>query len=331
MISAIKSKKLKLDFMGKETGIMLVFLGLVLVVFLLTDVFKYNNMSGQWIFLTSSNALNVLVQISVNAIIAFGMTYAIITNGIDLSVGSQVALYGVIGAMLLEKGINPLLIIVIVLIVGGVVGSGNGIIIAKIKIPPFVMTMASMTILRGVSMLLVAGKPITIMDKTFRAIGNAKLFGILPFPIIILIVFLAIYYLLLAKTKFGRYVYIIGGNEETAILSGINVAKIKIMVYMFIGMACAMSGVILAGRLGSGQPNIGEGYELDAIAATIVGGTSFSGGIGTIKGTLIGCLIIGVINNGMNLIGVSAYLQFVMKGLIILTAVILETRKRAKG
>lgn len=317
------------NLFGSQTGILYVFLVLFFSLFLLCDVIKINNNSGTSIFLTQANLLNVMNQISINAIIAFGMTFAILTLGIDLSVGSIVAIAGVSSAMLLQNfGLPVVVVVPIVLIIGLFIGYLNGAIIAKIEIPPFVVTLASMTIFRGLALLMVDGKPITIMDPGLRFLGNGKVFGIIPSPIVILVIFFAIYYIILSKTVFGRYAYVIGGNEEAAKLSGINVVRVKTWIYMIVGFACGMSGIVLAARLGSGQPNIGSGYELDAIAATIVGGTSFSGGVGTIPGTLIGCLIIGIINNGMNLLGVSSYLQFIVKGLVILMAVILEKRNR---
>jgi ribose transport system permease protein len=318
--------KAKSILSAKSVSTLLVFIMLCFLVFILCDILKINNDRGRAIFLTKDNILNVLNQISMNAIIAFGMTFVILIGGIDLSVGSIVAIAGVSGAVMLANAGLPLIIIIpVIILIGLAVGFGNGVIVAKLKIPAFVVTLASMTVFRGIALIIVDGKPIFIDDQAFKFIGNGFVFGgVIPVPIIILALVFLGFHILLTKTKFGRYTYVIGGNEETAKLSGINVDKIKLWIFMLNGAAAAISGLILASRLGSGQPNAGQGYELDAIAAAIVGGTSVSGGIGTITGTIIGALIIGVINNGMNLLGVSPYFQYVVKGSVILIAVIID-------
>lgn len=315
---------------GIINGPFMVFILLSFVLFMLTDILKLNNDSGRWIFLSSTNVLNVANQITMNAIIAFGMTFVILTLGIDLSVGSIVSAAGVFLSILFVDYKLPFLVsIVIVLICGMCIGFFNGVIVAKLRIPPFVVTLATMTVFRGAALLMVNGTAKFISDPTFKIIGNSYV-GPIPLTVIIMILVFIVFHLVLTKTKFGRYMYIMGGNEETAVLSGIKVDKMKIWIYMIAGMAASLSGIILASRLGSGSPNVGVGYELDAITATIVGGTSLSGGVGTIVGTMAGTLIIGVINNGVNILGISPYMQWVVKGAVILIAVIADRKSHSK-
>ncbi|MBZ4655730.1 MAG: rbsC 2 [Thermoanaerobacter sp.] len=279
-------------------------------------------------FLTVSNIMNVVRQVSINAIIAFGMTYVILTGGIDLSLGSTIALAGVAAAFLLGWGFPNIVVIILTLLFGAVFGVLNGIGISKGKLPPFVVTLATMTIYRGVAFVLTQGRPIKIAsDSTFVQMGVGYFLNI-PIPVIILFVMLIVTHVLLDQTKFGKYVYIIGGNKETARLSGINIDKTIIWIYTISGICAALSGIIMAARLYSGQPNAGQGYELDAVAAAILGGTSITGGIGTILGTFIGALIIGILNNGMNLLNIDFYYQLVVKGVVIILAVLLDTNRK---
>ncbi|WYQ41848.1 ribose ABC transporter permease [Bacillus sp. FSL W7-1321] len=281
-------------------------------------------------FLSASNLLNVLRQVSINALIAFGMTFVILTGGIDLSVGAILAFSGAVTATLLSSGMDPILAILIGLLVGAALGAINGIIIAKGKVAPFIATLATMTIYRGATLMFTDGRPVSNLgDSTlFQMLGGGYFFGI-PMPAITMMISFVILYLILKKTTFGRRVYAVGGNEEASILSGIKVDRIKIYVYSLTGFLAAIAGVILTSRLNSAQPTAGTMYELDAIAAVVLGGTSLTGGKGWIVGTLIGALIIGVLNNGLNLLGVSSFFQQMVKGSVILLAVLLDRRKTA--
>lgn len=276
-------------------------------------------------FLTLNNILNLLRQISVNALIAFGMTFVILTAGIDLSVGSILALGSALTAGLLSSAMDPLLAIFLGLLIGLVLGAVNGIIITKGKVAPFIATLATMTIYRGATLVYTDGRPITGLSDsfTFEMIGKGYVFGI-PFPAILMIIMFLILYFVLNKTVFGRQAYAIGGNEEASILSGIKADRVKIWVYSLTGMLSVLAGIIITSRLNSAQPTAGASYELDAIAAVVIGGTSLAGGRGRIIGTLIGALIIGVIDNGLNLMNVSSFYQQIVKGGIILLAVLLD-------
>lgn len=289
-------------------------------------------------FLTPANAWNVMRQISVNVCISVGMTLVILTGGIDLSVGSVLALCGAVAAGLLKWGIEIpsvniyigftiLGITVIGLLAGMLVGWFNGVVITKFKVPPFVATLAMLTIARGLTMLWTKGFPISGLGENFTRIGTGWFIGI-PVPVWIsgIIVLLAI--LITNKTKLGRYIYAIGGNESAANLSGINVNKVKIAVYSIAGGLAAAGGLLVTSRLDAAQPNAGTGYELDSIAAVVIGGTSLTGGKGTVGGTVLGAVIIGVLNNGLVLLNVSPFWQQVVKGVVILLAVIID---KAKG
>lgn len=278
-------------------------------------------------FLTHANILNVLRQTSINSIIAIGMTLVILTGGIDLSVGSILAFCGAIMASLLNSGFNPLLSFLVTIILGGVFGFVNGVLVSKMKLQAFIVTLVTMTFLRGATLVFTAGKPISVNDGgiLFENIGGGYLFNI-PIPIYLtIILFIAGHYLLM-NTKFGRYTYAIGGNEEATKLSGINVDKIKIWVYGLCGMLSALTGIILTSRLYSAQPTAGSGYELDAIAAVVLGGTSLAGGVGRITGTALGALIIGVLGNALNLLNVSSYYQMMIKAAVILVAVLIDRK-----
>ncbi|CAM4300701.1 ribose ABC transporter permease [Paenibacillus alkaliterrae] len=278
-------------------------------------------------FLTVNNILNVFRQVSINALIAFGMTFVILTGGIDLSVGATLALSGALTAGLLNGGMDPLTAIIIGLVAGGVMGAVNGLLITKANIAPFIATLATMTIYRGFALVYTDGRPITGFEsELFTLVGGGYFFGV-PVPVIITIIIFAILFFILRKTTFGRNVYAIGGNEEASLLSGIKTGRFKIYVYALTGLLSALAGIILTSRLNSAQANAGFGYELDAIAAVVLGGTSLSGGRGWIVGTLVGALIIGVLNNGLNLLGVSSFYQQVVKGMVILLAVLLDRKK----
>lgn len=280
-------------------------------------------------FFTLDNILNLLRQVSINALIAFGMTFVILTAGIDLSVGSILALGSALTAGMLTSGMDPLLAVLVGLLIGLALGAVNGLIITKGKVAPFIATLATMTIFRGATLVYTDGRPITGLSDsfTFEMIGRGYVFGI-PFPVIIMLGIFLILFFVLRKTVFGRKVYAIGGNEEASTLSGIKADRVKIWVYSLTGMLSVLAGIILTSRLNSAQPTAGASYELDAIAAVVIGGTSLMGGRGRIVGTLIGALIIGVLDNGLNLLNVSSFYQQIVKGGVILLAVLLDRRSK---
>lgn len=280
-------------------------------------------------FLQVNNIINVLRQISVNAIIAFGMAFAIITCGIDLSVASLVALSGTLCAGMIESGMSYVPAVLIGMLAGTLCGVFTGFVISRTDIPPFIVTMAMMNIARGMSYIYSEGRPVRTPDS-FGVIGNGYVLGI-PVPVIIMAAMLLFTSLLLSKTKFGRAVYAIGGNCEAARFSGINTKNIIWIVYIIVAFMSSISGIITASRLYSGQPTVLEGGELDAIAATVLGGVSMSGGVGKIGGVLIGALIIGVLSNGMNLMKVPSFYQLIVKGLIILLAVYVDVAGKKKS
>ncbi|OZB98335.1 ribose ABC transporter permease [Paenibacillus sp. XY044] len=281
-------------------------------------------------FLEPLNILNLLRQVSINALIAFGMTFVILTGGIDLSVGSILALSSAFVANMLVSGFDPILAIIIGCLLGGVMGMVNGLLITKGKMAPFIATLATMTVFRGLTMVYTDGNPITGLgdSRLFQLFGRGYELGI-PVPAITMIITFVILWVILNKTPFGRKTYAIGGNEKASIVSGIKVPRVKIMIYSLAGLLSALAGAILTSRLNSAQPTAGTSYELDAIAAVVLGGTSLSGGRGRIVGTLIGALIIGTLNNGLNLLGVSSFYQMVVKGIVILIAVLIDRKKSA--
>ena len=283
-------------------------------------------------FLTANNLLNLLLQVTSNALIAFGMTFVILTGGIDLSVGSILALSSALTAGLLGSGMPVTLAILISLILGCILGMMNGLLISYGKLAPFIVTLATMTIFRGATLVYTNANPITkgLSDTfLFQFLGQGYIVGI-PFPVIIMFIVFIVLYVLLHKTAFGKSVYAIGGNEKAAYISGVKLNKVKIIIYSISGIMASISGLIITSRLSSAQPTAGASYEMDAIAAVVLGGTSLSGGKGRILGTLIGALIIGVLNNGLNIIGVSAFWQQVVKGVVILIAVLIDRFKVVK-
>lgn len=283
-------------------------------------------------FLSISNLLNVFRQTSINSIIAAGMTFVILTGGIDLSVGSTLAISGAIAASMVAVGANTILVVLVALAIGGAIGAFNGFVISKGKVQPFIATLAAMTLVRGYTLVYTQGKPIsTGYEKNaeiFAKIGEGYFLGI-PVPIYLMIAVFAISFYVLKYTRLGRYVYALGGNEEATFLSGINTNKIKIYVYTISGIFSALAGIIITSRLSSAQPQAGSGYELDAIAAVVLGGTSLAGGSGGVIGTIVGALIIGILNNALNLMNVSSYYQLLAKGLVILVAVLLDRKQNS--
>lgn len=282
-------------------------------------------------FFTFDNISNILRQTSVNAIIAVGMTIVILTAGIDLSVGSVLALCGAFAASMISMEMPVLVAVSVALIGGAILGGSTGFIIAKGKVQPFIATLVAMTLLRGVTMVYTDGRPIstgfTDVADSFAWFGTGYLFG-LPVPIWLMVFVFAGAWFLLHHTRFGRYVYAIGGNEEATKLSGINIDRVKVGVYAIAGFLSALAGIIVTSRLSSAQPTAGAGYELDAIAAVVVGGTSLMGGSGRVMGTLIGALIIGFLNNALNLLDVSSYYQMIAKAIVILLAVLVDTKSK---
>ncbi|MDM9620429.1 ABC transporter permease [Rhizobium sp. S96] len=281
-------------------------------------------------FMSVANFLNVLQQVAVIAIAAFGMTWVILLGEIDLSIGSIIALAGMVAAQCFAFGFGFLPTFVLTLIAGAVLGLANGVLTAKFLLPSFIVTVATMGIYRGLVSLPTNGAPAMITDATWTAIGTQSFVGI-PIVIWFVAVLFVFNHVLLSKTTFGRRAYLTGGNREAALYSGIKVDRLKIIIFMISGVMAAISGILLSSRLFSAQTNAGMSYELDAIAAAVLGGTSLSGGVGTMIGTLIGALIIGVLNNGMNMLSVPYFYQLIVKGVVILIAVGLDVRaKRAK-
>lgn len=275
-------------------------------------------------FLTLQNLIIVLRQISLNGILAVAVTFVIIAGGIDLSLGSVVALSGVAAASFAHPDTYPVILpIIIGILTGLVIGLFNGLVITKAKVAPFIVTLGMMTIARGLALVISNGRPVSNLSKSFNFIGGGDLFHI-PVPILIFTAVVIISAVILNNTKEGRYIYAVGGNENAARASGINVGSVKLFTYIICSGLAGLAGVVLASRITTGQPNAGVAYELDAIAAVVIGGSSLSGGIGTITGTVIGALIIGVINNGLDLMNISSYYQQIIKGLIIIGAVLID-------
>lgn len=281
-------------------------------------------------FLSTQNAFNILRQISTNMLIACAMTMVIILGGIDLSVGSIIALSGVIAAGCVSRYNLPILGALIAgALIGLVIGVFNGFVICRTTIPPFIVTLATMNIARGLAKVYTGGSPVRVVTKEWQFVG-AGYIGPVPVPVIIMIIVIIITALMMNKTKLGRHIYAVGGNTQAAEFSGIKVAKVKFIVHAYAGLMAGLAGIILASRMYSGQPTAGEGAEMDAIAAVVVGGTSMAGGSGKIGGTIIGALIIGVLNNGLNLMNVNSFWQDVVKGVVILLAVFIDYIRNRK-
>jgi len=290
-------------------------------------------------FLTRQNILNVLRQSSINGILAVGMTFVILTGGIDLSVGSVVALAGIVGASFATTssvaGVygSPYpapMAIMIGLLVGLAAGSVCGLVVSRFKVPPFVVTLGMLSSARGLTMLYTLGRPVPTLTPSFRWMGTGQVIGV-PVPILILLVVFAIFWWVLTRTRFGRHVYAVGGNARAATTSGIFVSRIRLIVYMISGVTAGLAGLILAARTGSGLTQAGIAYELDAIAAVVIGGTSLAGGDGTGTGSLFGALIIAVMNNGLDLLGVDSNYQQIIKGLLIVVAVMIDPSRKKRG
>lgn len=296
----------------RQLGTLLGLVGLILIFWILSPY-----------FLTFSNLLNIARQTSINAIIAIGLTFVIISGGIDLSVGSIVALAGVITAGALQAGVPLLLALLIGMSVGFLCGAINGFLIGWGHLPPFISTLGMMSIARGGALLFTGGRPVSGFSQNFRVFAEGRILMI-PMPVFVMIALYAIGHLVLTRTKLGRYTYAIGGNEEAAVLSGIHVKLYKVFIYGICGMLSGVAAILLTARLNSAQPIAGMMYELDAIAAAVIGGTSLMGGEGVLLGTLIGALIMGVLRNGLNILGVSSFIQQTIIGAVIITAVLID-------
>ena len=307
-----KVKKYLVNFNFEKYGIYIALLLLCVIFSILSPV-----------FLTSSNVFNVLRQISINGIITLGMTIIIIGGGIDLSVGSVFALTGLLSATLAKMGPTPVTIIgaiLVPIIVGAICGYLNGFLIAKGNVAPFIVTLGTMYGFRGITYIYTKAQPVANLSTWYASIGTGYL-GPIPYPVIILLILGVILWIIMAKTRYGRYVYAVGGNREAAKASGINDKTVLIWTYVIQGMLVGISAIILTSRLNAAQSTAGEGYELNAIAAALVGGASFVGGVGTISGSIVGALIIGVLLNGLNLMDVGSYYQRLAIGIIIIAAV----------
>lgn len=307
-------------YVKDNLGILVGFFVLCLVLSILSDA-----------FLTGANISNVLRQASTNANLAVGMTIALIICGIDLSVGSVLALSGTLTAGLIVNNNVPVgIAIVIGLTVGTFLGFINGQIISRTGMPPFIVTLAMMQIARGVVYVYTNGMPVRVMTESFNAVGSGYV-GPIPLPVLYSAILMITVGIILSKTKLGRRIYAVGGNRDAAKFSGISIAKVEVFTYTLTAFLSALSGIVLCARMYSGQPTVGIGFELDAIAAAVLGGTSFSGGIGRIGGTLIGVLVIAVLNNGLNLMNVNSFWQSIAKGLVILIAVYFDLAKKKKS
>lgn len=318
-----KCKKSVINYLKENIGIIIALAAMC--IFLIVFPTTRNT------FLTSKNVLNILRQNASNLFLATGMTMVIILGGIDLSVGSVIALSGCVAAGCVEfLGLPEIVGFAAAILVGGIVGVFNGTVISKTDIPPFIVTLASMNIAKGIALVYTQGAPIRCMTDAFKFPG-AGYVGSIPTPVILMLIIFVIAALIINRTKLGRHIYAVGGNAQAAKFSGINVEKVKFRVYAYTGLMAGIAGVVVASRLYSGQPTAGDGAEMDAIAAVVVGGTSMSGGSGKLGGTLIGVLIIGVLNNGLNLLGVDSNWQYIVKGMVILMAVYVDFIRNKKA
>jgi ribose/xylose/arabinose/galactoside ABC-type transport system permease subunit len=280
-------------------------------------------------FFSLPNLINVALSIAITGILAVGMTALILTGGIDLSVGSVAALAGVVAAMIASSG-RVLAASLVALGLGLAVGLFNGLMIAQFRVPPFVVTLAMLTICRGLAFIVTSGRSIGNLPASFGVFGRERLLGV-PVPVLLMLVVFVAGWFVLKRMVLGRYIYAIGGNREAAFLAGINVKRVILTVYLLNGLLVGLAGLVLASRLGAGVPNAGLQYELDVIAAVVVGGTSLNGGRGSVIGTFWGAVFIGVLNNGLNLAGIDPYMQKIALGLVILLAVLADQINKAPG
>lgn len=324
--SSKTTKPTSLYAVGRASRTILSRYGVVIVLLVLC---VYLSLKSPY-FLTASNLFNVARQVSLNAIMATGMTFVIISGGIDLSVGSTLALSSCLLAGMLRSGFSVPMAALAGLAIGAGVGVINGVLVSRAHIPPFIATLGMMNVLRGAAYLYTGGVPISGFPRSFVQLGQGYL-GPVPMPVIICVVVMALGWFLLEKTKLGRYTFAIGGNSEASRLAGIDVDTWRTVVYGLCGTLAALTGIVMASRLNSAQPIAGIGYELDAIAATVIGGTSTFGGEGSMGGTALGAMIMGILRNGLNLLNVSPFLQEVVIGLVIIGAVLADTLRRTQG
>ncbi|WP_212505802.1 ABC transporter permease [Anaerotalea alkaliphila] len=312
-------KSLKLDLSKLTTVIVLVVLSVLLG--MLSPV-----------FMTQANLINIMQQITVNAVLAVGMSIVIFTGGIDLSVGSILAFVGIVmGKLMVDGGVNPVVAVVAGVVVGMACGAFNGMLISKFKLQPMIATLGMMSMARGAALTLANGRTITGYSPSFRWIGSGNIMGTrIPVQILFMLILYAGFHYLLRYRKYGRFIYSIGGNEEATRLSGVNVDRVKILAYSLSGLTAALASVVLVSKLNSAQSIAGTGYELDAIASAVIGGARLTGGFGNVWGTLLGAIIMGVIRNGLNLLNVSSYLQQLIIGVIIIAAVLFDSLKGRK-
>jgi ribose transport system permease protein len=296
--------------------------GIIVALFFLCMALSFSTES----FLTVSNTINVLRQICINALLAIGMTFVLIIAGIDLTVGSVVGASGVVVVMLIENGMPLIPAMLGALLFGAIIGLINGTLIAYTGMPAFIVTLSMMGSIRGLAFLITDGRSVASKNEIFNSIGNSYPLGI-PMPLYFLTAVIILGSIVLYRTRFGRRMYTVGGNANAAKFAGIKIRPLIVKVYIISAVLSSLAGIILASRMYSAQPASGNGYEADAIAAAVLGGTSFNGGIGTISGTVIGALVIGVLSNGLNLLHISSYAQMVVKGLVIIFAVSLDILK----
>ena len=330
-MSSIENKQASTWFSSDNRRLIVQEYGIFLAFLLLAFILSLSNEY----FLTPGNISNVLLQTSINGVLAIGMTFVILTRGIDLSVGSVVALAGIVSASFattsatagIAGGPYPFYVaLAIGILVGLACGALVGLIVSRFAVPAFVATLGMLSAARGMTLIYGGGKPVPALTPEFRWIGTGNILGI-PMPVILLAVVFAVSWWVLTRTRFGRYIYAVGGNPHAAKTSGINVTRMKFSVYMISGSLSGLAGMMLSARTGSALPQAGIAYELDAIAAVVIGGTSLSGGVGRVTGTLIGALIIGVMNNGLDLMGIQSYYQQVLKGALIVGAVMLDQKR----
>jgi ribose transport system permease protein len=315
---ATLKKYLKIQNLPRQVGPLLGLVILCVVVAFLSPV-----------FLTMDNLLNIILQVAVVVFLAIGATFVILTGGIDLSVGSILGFAGVLTAMTLHATNSTGLGIIVSLVIGALLGLVNGLLVTYGRVPPFCATLGIMSIGRGLAFVITQGSPISNFSDQFRFFGAGYL-GPIPVPVIEAVVFALIGGYILGHTPFGRYLYAVGSNERATRLSGVNTKQIKIIAYLISGILCGVAAVLFIGRINSGHPLAGQGYEMDAIAAVVIGGTSLAGGVGSISGTFIGALIMGVIRNGLNLVNVDAFWQNVVLGAVIIIAVMFDQRTKGR-
>ncbi|GAK55597.1 sugar ABC transporter [Candidatus Vecturithrix granuli] len=324
-----ESSKNQLIVMRRKTVALLLEYGIFVAFFVLCIVLAF----ASPYFLMPKNLINVLRQISINGFLSIGMTFVILTGGIDLSVGSVLAFGGIVGASMASSSMGTVyptpIAILVGLLAGTALGAVTGFFIAKWRMAPFVVSLGMLSVARGLTYIYTDGMPVPKLEESFLYIGQGRIAAI-PLPVIIFAVIFILSWIVLYKTRFGRYVYAVGGNEKSARISGVNTRLVVFVVYVISGFLAALGGLTLSARTSAGLPQAGVAYELDAIAAVVIGGTSLSGGQGSLVGTLFGALIIGVINNGLDLLGVSSYYQQVIKGAIIVGAVWLDSLRKGK-